>query len=57
MAVANSVGSVAGFISPYLLGWIKDLTGSTNAGVIVLAGSLLVGALLIFANPARLVNR
>lgn len=57
LAVVNSVGSVAGFISPYLLGWIKDLTGSTNAGVIVLAGSLVVGALLVFANPARLVNR
>ncbi len=57
LAVANSVGSVAGFVSPYLLGWIKDLTGSTNIGVIVLAGSLVVGALLVFANPARLVNR
>ncbi|HEY0327948.1 MAG TPA: MFS transporter [Rhodopseudomonas sp.] len=57
LAVANSVGSVAGFISPYLLGWIKDLTGSTNIGVIVLAGALVIGALMVFANPARLVNR
>jgi len=57
LAVANSVGSIAGFISPYLLGWVKDLTGSTSIGVIVLAGALLVGALLVFANPAKLVNR
>lgn len=57
LAVANSVGSVAGFISPYLLGWVKDLTGSTNIGVIVLAGSMVVGALMVFANSARLVNR
>jgi sugar phosphate permease len=57
LAVANSVGSVAGFISPYLLGWIKDLTGSTNVGVLVLTGALLVGAALVFANPAKLVNR
>jgi D-galactonate transporter len=57
LAVANSVGSVAGFISPYLLGWVKDLTGSTNAGVLVLAGSLVIGAFLVFFNPARLVNR
>lgn len=57
LAVANSVGSAAGFIGPYLLGWVKDLTGGTSIGVIVLAGALLVGALLVFANPAKLVNR
>jgi len=57
LALANSVGSVAGFISPYLLGWVKDLTGSTNIGVIVLAVSLLIGSGIVFAIPARLVNR
>ena len=57
LALANSVGSVAGFVSPYLLGWIKDLTGSTNDGVITLAVILLAGALLVFAVPARTVNR
>jgi D-galactonate transporter len=57
LAVANSVGSIAGFISPFLLGWVKDLTGSTNIGVIVLAGTLVIGALLVFANPSRVVNR
>ena len=57
LAVANSVGNIAGFLSPYLLGWVKDLTGSTNYGVITLAATLLLGALLVFAVPARLVNR
>lgn len=57
LAVANSVGNVAGFVSPYLLGWLKDLTGSISIGVMMLAGALLVGALLVFANPSRLVNR
>ncbi len=56
LAVVNSVGSVAGFVSPYLLGWVKDLTGSTNAGVLVLACALLIGSALIFAIPARHVN-
>ncbi len=56
-AVANSVGSIAGFISPYLLGWVKDTTGSTSAGVMVLAAALVTGALMVFANPAKLVNR
>lgn len=56
-AVANSVGSIAGFISPYLLGWVKDTTGSTGNGVLIVAAALVTGALLVFANPARLVNR
>ncbi|MGU3537925.1 MFS transporter [Methylobacterium sp. A54F] len=57
LAVANSVGSVAGFISPYLLGWVKDATGSTGNGVMVLGATLVIGACLVFLNPARLVNR
>jgi sugar phosphate permease len=57
LAIANSVGSVAGFISPYLLGWVKDTTGSTDNGVIVLAGTMIIGAILAFLQPARLVNR
>jgi len=57
LAVANSVGSVAGFVSPYLLGWVKDATGSTGQGVMVLGAMLLIGAALVFLNPAKLVNR
>lgn len=56
LAVINSVGSVAGLVSPYLLGWVKDLTGSTNAGILVLACTLLIGAALVFAIPARYVD-
>ncbi len=42
-AVANSVGSVAGFISPYLLGYVADLTGSTNNGVLFHRGVSAAG--------------
>ncbi len=56
-AVANSVGSVAGFISPYLLGYVADLTGSTNNGVLFIAACLLLGGALVFAVPAKLVNK
>lgn len=57
IAVANSIGSIAGFISPYLLGFIKDATGSTNGGVITLAAALVVGAILVFTVPSKLVDR
>jgi len=57
IALINSLGNLAGFVSPYLVGWIKDLTQSTNVGMYALAGTLFVGALLTLTVPARLVNK
>ncbi|OZI61222.1 MFS transporter [Bordetella genomosp. 11] len=57
IALINSVSNLAGFISPYLVGWLKDTTGSTNSGIYVLAACLCVGALVALAQPAKLVNR
>ena len=57
IALINSVSNLAGFVSPYLVGWLKDTTGSTNSGIYVLAACLCVGALVALAQPARLVNR
>ncbi|MBP0632907.1 MFS transporter [Cupriavidus sp. AcVe19-1a] len=56
IALANSVGSISGVISPYLIGWVQTNTGTTGNGVLVLAGSLVIGGLLVFSVPARLVN-
>ena len=57
IAAINSVGNLAGFASPYLIGWIKDLTQSTNIGMYVLASICVLGAALALSVPARLVNR
>ena len=57
IAVINSVGNLAGFVSPYAVGWIIDATHSTALGVYALAGCLLVGSLLALTMPKRLVNR
>ena len=46
IALINSLGNLAGFVSPYMVGWLKDQTHSTNSGMFVLAVSLIVGALL-----------
>ncbi|AQV96642.1 MFS transporter [Cupriavidus necator] len=56
IALANSVGSISGVISPYLIGWVQTNTGTTGNGVLVLAASLVIGGLLVFSVPARLVN-
>jgi len=57
IALINSIGNLAGFVSPYAVGWLKDQTSSTDAGMYLLAASLVVGALLTLAVPARLVNK
>ena len=56
IALINSLGNLAGFASPYAVGWLKDLTSSTNSGMYLLALSLVVGALLTLSVPARLVR-
>jgi len=57
IAVVNSVGNLAGFVSPFVIGWIIDTTHSTALGVYTLAGSLLVGSLLVLTLPKHIVNR
>lgn len=47
IALINSIGNLAGFASPYLVGVIKDATHSTASGMYVLAASLIIGALLV----------
>ncbi|WP_306287125.1 MFS transporter [Pseudomonas sp. MD195_PC81_125] len=46
LALINSMGQMAGFLSPYLVGWVKDSTGSTDAALYLLAGVIVGGSLL-----------
>jgi MFS family permease len=48
IALINSIGNLAGFGGPYLVGWIKDATGSTTNGLLALALLPLIGGLLVF---------
>jgi nitrate/nitrite transporter NarK len=57
IAIINSIGNLAGFASPYMIGYLKDLTHSTQSGMYVLAAMLVIGALATWLTPARLVNR
>jgi len=56
IALANSVGSISGVVSPYLIGWFQTHTGATGGGVYGLAISMLIGSALVFTIPARMVN-
>jgi MFS family permease len=57
IAMINSLGNLAGFLSPYLVGWLKQVTASTASGMYMLAGFLVLGAVLALSVPARMVNR
>ena len=57
IAVINSVGNLAGFVAPYLIGWARDATGSAAVGMYAISAGLVVGAACVLLTPARLVNR
>ena len=57
IGLINSVGNLAGFVSPTIVGWLKDVTGSTNAGMYFVAGALVLGACLALLQPRSLVNK
>ncbi len=57
IAMINSVGNLAGFVSPSIIGFMKDLTHSTNAGMYVVSGALFLGAVLALLQPKELVNK
>jgi len=57
LALINSRGQIAGFLSPYLVGWIKDATGSTHVALAILSAVLFVGAITVLSIPAKTVNR
>ena len=57
IAAINSVGNLAGFVSPYVVGWLKDLTSSTEAGMYAVSAVLVFGAFVVLSVPPKLVNR
>ena len=57
IAVINSVGNLAGFVSPYMIGALRDMTHSSELSMYVLAGFLVLGAIITLLVPAKMVNR
>jgi nitrate/nitrite transporter NarK len=46
VALINSVGNVGGFVGPYVIGYVKQATHSFTNGMLVLAATLLIAAVL-----------
>ena len=49
IALINSIGNLAGFVAPYMIGWLKDSTGKLSAGLYFVGALELGAAVLILA--------
>ena len=47
VALINSIGNLSGWLGPFVVGWLMDLTGKTSGGLYVVAGFEVVAAVLI----------
>ncbi|WP_139984188.1 MFS transporter [Nocardioides litoris] len=44
LALVNTVGNLGGFAGPYIYGWVRDLTGSDDLGLYLIAGLCAMSA-------------
>jgi ACS family tartrate transporter-like MFS transporter len=47
IALINSIGNLAGFVGPYLVGWIKTATGDFSWALLTLALGPLATAVIV----------
>lgn len=57
IAVINATGNIGSGLSPFMIGWLKDLTGSFNAGLWFVTVLLIIGAVLIWFIPMKSSRR
>jgi ACS family tartrate transporter-like MFS transporter len=47
IALINAIGNLGGFLGPYLVGWVRERTGSFDNAMLVLAIAAALAALLV----------
>jgi predicted MFS family arabinose efflux permease len=47
IALINSIGNLSGWVGPFMVGWLSDLTGTTSTGLYVVAGLEVAATILI----------
>lgn len=47
LGIVNALGNLGGFVSPYVVGWLKDITHSTVLGMYFLSISLVIAGCLV----------
>ncbi|WP_313520385.1 MFS transporter [Pseudomonas sp.] len=58
IALINSLGQLGGIVGPFMVGKVRDLSGSSSLALFMLAGAcLLATALIVWAVPSRFYAR
>lgn len=57
IALVNAVGNLGGFVGPYAIGALTERTGTFHAGLVAIAGTLVVDALLVLFVGTLLARR
>ncbi len=53
IAAINSLALIGGFLSPTIIGWAKDVTGSLNSGLYITAALLVAGGVAVLAGTPK----
>ncbi|TFH79893.1 MFS transporter [Pseudomonas kribbensis] len=56
IALISSFGSIASFLAPYLIGWMRDTTQSASLALYLLALFIAFGGFLVLRTNAAIVN-
>lgn len=56
LAMVNSIGNIGGFFGPYIVGLAREWSGNDNAGMLVLAGSFAIAAVMAIGLPRQLAQ-
>ncbi|OXH82096.1 hypothetical protein CA831_37885, partial [Burkholderia multivorans] len=48
IGVISSLGQVGAFFAPIVLGWVKSVTGSFSAGILLVAALVFIGGIVVF---------
>lgn len=57
IVLVNFMGNLAGFAGTALMGWMTDLTGSSQSSLYLFGVMMFFGGAMILTIPARLVNK
>jgi len=47
IALINALGNLGGFVGPFFVGWIKDVTGAFAGGLYGLAGFMILSGMIV----------
>lgn len=56
IAMISSLGNIAAFLAPYLIGFIRDQTHNTGLALFIISGMMMIGVIFILLIPASVVN-